>query len=193
MRNDHARWMILLAVFATVSPVSSSGSVEDTRAADETADRASARADGATFEGPKAYEGRVAKAKAAVKAATQADAEVEAKAEPRMDNLLQQALAQELAPEREVIVTLVEIPPNTTLERHWHPGEEFHYYLDGKVEIAIDGGPSVIGTPGKVGHVPYKKLHTAITGEEGAKILVFRVHEAGKPVRYLEGGETSDR
>jgi hypothetical protein len=31
--------------------------------------------------------------------------------------------------------------------------------------------------------VPLKQVHTAITTEEGATILVFRVHELGKPER----------
>jgi quercetin dioxygenase-like cupin family protein len=113
--------------------------------------------------------------------------------ELKLENLLQQPLADEFAPGREVVVSLVEIPPNTTMDRHWHPGEEFHYYLEGEVEIAIDGETSIIGTPGTVGHVPFKKMHTAITGDKGAKILVFRVHTKGKPVRYLEKGGTSER
>ena len=113
--------------------------------------------------------------------------------EIKLENLLETALAKEFTPGRSVVVSYVEFPPNTTLERHWHPGEEFHYYLDGKVEIAIDGEPSIIGTPGKVGHVPYKKMHTAITGQEGARAIVFRVHTEGEPVRYLESGETADQ
>ena len=100
-------------------------------------------------------------------------------------DLLRQRLADEFAPGREVIVSLVEIPPHTTLERHFHPGEEFHYYLEGEVEIAIEGEPSRIGRAGTTGHVPFRKLHTAITHESGAKILVFRVHTAGEPVRYV--------
>jgi len=102
-------------------------------------------------------------------------------------------LDDEFTPGREVVVSYVEIPPNTTMDRHWHPGEEFHYYLEGEVEIAIDGETSIIGTPGTVGYVPFKKMHTAITGEKGARILVFRVHTKGKPVRYLEKGGTSER
>ena len=113
--------------------------------------------------------------------------------ELKLENLLQQSLADEFTPGREVVVSYVEIPPNTTMDRHWHPGEEFHYYLEGEVEIAIDGETSIIGTPGTVGHVPFKKTHTAIAGEKGAKILVFRVHTEGKPVRYLEEGGTSEQ
>lgn len=110
----------------------------------------------------------------------------------RLENLLQQALSSELAPGREVIVSYVEIPPHTTMERHWHPGEEFQYYLEGEAEVRIDGEPPFIARPGRVGHIPYRKMHTAVTGEQGAKALVFRVHTAGEPVRVLEDGGAED-
>jgi quercetin dioxygenase-like cupin family protein len=117
----------------------------------------------------------------------------ESKSEPKIENLLQKALADEFTVGREVIVSLVEVPPNTTLERHWHPGEEFHYCLEGEVELLIDGQPTVLETPGKVAHVPYKKMHTVITKEKGVKLLVFRVHTKGEPVRYLEKGGTAEK
>ncbi len=113
--------------------------------------------------------------------------------ELKLENLLRQSLADEFIPDREIVVSYVEMPPNMTLDRHWHPGEEFHYYLEGEVEIAIDGETSIVGTPGTVGHVPFKKMHTAITGEKSATFLVFRVHTEGKPVRYLEEGGSSEQ
>jgi quercetin dioxygenase-like cupin family protein len=115
------------------------------------------------------------------------------KPEPKMENLFQKALAKEFTPGREVIVSLVEVPPNTTMERHWHPGEEFHYCLEGETELVVDGQPTVLETPGKVSHVPYKKMHTVVTKKKGVKLLVFRVHTKGKPVRYLEKGGTAKK
>jgi len=112
---------------------------------------------------------------------------------PKMNvkTLMQRPLAEEFTPGREVLVDLVEIPPNTTLDRHWHPGEEFHYYLEGDVEIRFDGEPPIKGAPGGVGHVPFKKWHTAVAGEKGAKILVFRVHTKGEPWRYVDDEGTA--
>jgi quercetin dioxygenase-like cupin family protein len=107
--------------------------------------------------------------------------------------LMQMPLADEFTPGREVLVDLVQIPPNTTLDRHWHPGEEFHYYMEGEVEIKIDGEPSIIGTPGAVGHVPFKKWHMAVAGKKGAKILVFRVHTKGEPWRYVDKEGATER
>jgi quercetin dioxygenase-like cupin family protein len=105
-------------------------------------------------------------------------------AKPNVRNLLQQALDPEFVAGREVLVDLVEIPPNGVLERHWHPGEEFHYYLEGDARVEIEGQPPIEGKPGTVGHVPFKAKHRAMAGPQGAKVLVFRVHTQGQPWRY---------
>jgi quercetin dioxygenase-like cupin family protein len=108
-------------------------------------------------------------------------------AKSKVTNLLQHSLSEEFSPGREVLVDLVEIPANSQLDRHWHPGEEFHYYLEGSPEITIDGKGLTRPALGTVGHVPFESLHRAGAGKDGAKILVFRVHTKGKPWRYLEG------
>lgn len=104
----------------------------------------------------------------------------------KVTSLLQDSLSEEFTPGREVLVDLVEIPPNSQLDRHWHPGEEFHYYLEGEPEITIEGKGLTRPALGTVGHVPFEILHRAGAGKAGAKILVFRVHTKGKPWRYLE-------
>ena len=107
-------------------------------------------------------------------------------AKSKVTNLLQDSLSEKFTPGREVLVDLVEIPPNSQLDRHWHPGEEFHYYLEGDPEITIEGNAPTHPALGTVGHVPFETLHRAGAGKSGAKILVFRVHTKGKPWRYLE-------
>lgn len=113
-------------------------------------------------------------------------------AKSKVTNLLHESLSEEFTPAREILVDLVEIPPNTSLDRHWHPGEEFHYYLEGTPEIQINGAGTKRPVLGTVGHIPFKALHRAGAGESGAKILVFRVHSRGQPWRYLEDGSTGD-
>lgn len=108
-------------------------------------------------------------------------------AKSRVTNLLHESLSENFTPGREVLVDLVEIPPNSQLDRHWHPGEEFHYYLAGDPEITIEGKGLVRPALGTVGHVPFRTLHRAGAGKSGARIVVFRVHTKGKPWRYLEG------
>ena len=116
------------------------------------------------------------------------------RATSKVTNLFQGALSEKFTPGREVLVDLVEIPPNSQLDRHWHPGEEFHYYLEGEPEITVNDAGVVRPALGTVGHVPFESLHRAGAGDAGAKILVFRVHTSGKPWRYLEheGPEGSD-
>lgn len=47
------------------------------------------------------------------------------------DNLLVSQLVG--AENTEVVVSRVTVPPNTTLPKHWHPGEEFAYILEGSL------------------------------------------------------------
>ena len=104
----------------------------------------------------------------------------------KVTNLLTAALSTEFTPDREIIIDLVEIPPNQKLDWHWHPGEEFHYYLEGDPVIELADASPIVGKSGTVGHVAFKQRHQATAGEEGAKIVVFRVHTKGAPWRYLD-------
>ena len=83
----------------------------------------------------------------------------------------------------EVIVSKVYIPANTSLPKHWHPGEEFVYILEGSVTLWQKGKENITGKAGEVIRVPLKQIHTGITGKEGVSLLVFRVHEQGQPER----------
>lgn len=85
----------------------------------------------------------------------------------------------------EVIVSRVSIPPNTSLPKHWHPGEEFGYVLEGTVTLWQQDKADIVCRAGEVVKIPLKQVHTAVTTAEGATILVFRVHEKGKPARHL--------
>jgi quercetin dioxygenase-like cupin family protein len=111
----------------------------------------------------------------------------------RVENLMRMPLADAFAPGREVVVSFVELPPNSTLARHGHPGEEFYYCLEGDARVLIDGEPDIIATPGAVGHIPFKKMHSATSGKQGVKVVVFRVHTRGESDRYLEEGGVAGR
>ena len=99
----------------------------------------------------------------------------------RIDNIMTSQL--ELVEGVEVVVSHVEIPPNTTLPKHWHPGEEFVYVLEGSEVLWQKDKSDTYLEKGDVFKVPLKQIHTAKTGKEGATVLVFRVHEMGQPVR----------
>jgi quercetin dioxygenase-like cupin family protein len=85
----------------------------------------------------------------------------------------------------EVVVSITTVPPNTTLPKHWHPGEEFAYVLEGSLTLWQEGKPDEHYKKGDVGLVPLKQVHTVSTQEEGTTVLVFRVHELGQPGRTL--------
>lgn len=50
-----------------------------------------------------------------------------------------------------------------------------------------------VGQAGEVLKVPLHQVHTAVTKDEGVVVLVFRVHEQGKPERVLVEQEQSGR
>ncbi|MGI9363947.1 MAG: cupin domain-containing protein [Rhizobiaceae bacterium] len=85
----------------------------------------------------------------------------------------------------EVILSHVALPPNTALPKHWHPGEEFAYVLQGSITLLLEGKGEKVFSAGEVGKVPLKHIHSARSGSNGVTILVFRVHEQGKPGRVL--------
>lgn len=104
---------------------------------------------------------------------------------PKLETLLRQVL--EGVDSTEVIVSRVTIPPNTSLPKHWHPGEEFAYVLEGSVTLWQRGKDDIVGRPGDVLTVPLEQVHTAVTGKEGGSVLVFRVHRQGQPERVPVG------
>ncbi len=79
----------------------------------------------------------------------------------------------------EVVVSYVEIPPNTTLPKHWHPGEEFVYVLEGS-EILWQKRQAwhTSEKKGDVFKVPLKQIHTGKTGEEGVTVWFFEFTRA---------------
>lgn len=99
----------------------------------------------------------------------------------KLENLLRAQL--EGVEGTEVIVSRVTIPPHASLPKHWHPGEEFGYVLEGSTILWQEGKDDIVVRAGEVVKIPLKQVHTAITTEEGATVLVFRVHEVGQPER----------
>ena len=101
--------------------------------------------------------------------------------EPKLENLLRATL--EGVADTEVVISRVTLPPNTTLPKHWHPGEEFGYVIEGSVVVWMKGEEERTLVAGDTTKIPLRKVHTAMTKEQGVTMLVFRVHEAGEPER----------
>ncbi|MDN3667993.1 cupin domain-containing protein [Echinicola jeungdonensis] len=86
-----------------------------------------------------------------------------------------------------MIISYVEIPKNTTLPYHYHPGEEFAYLLHGSGDLYLKGNEQKNIKAGQAEKVPLKAIHSFTSGNEGAKMVVFRVHQQGQPDRIMVG------
>ena len=86
---------------------------------------------------------------------------------------------------KEIIVSRVSFPPHTELPWHWHPGEEFFYVIEGSITLKRRGESDVPTVEGDVQKIAPEVVHTGLTGEQGAELVIFRVHTAGEPERYL--------
>ena len=99
------------------------------------------------------------------------------------ENLLRESIAG--VEGKEIIVSRVSFPPHTELPWHWHPGEEFFYVIEGSVTLKRRGEPDLPATQGDAQKIAPQIIHTGSTGEQGAELVIFRVHAAGEPERYL--------
>ena len=89
----------------------------------------------------------------------------------------------EVANGLEIIISRVEIGPNLSLPKHYHPGEEFIYALEGSASVWQLDKPQLVLNPGDVYKIPMEQVHTAITAEQPVTAIVFRVHRKGEPER----------
>ena len=99
------------------------------------------------------------------------------------ENLLRESIAG--VEGKEIIVSRVSFPPRTELPWHWHPGEEFFYVIEGSVTLKRKGFSDAYTKKGDAQKIAAEVIHTGQTGEQGAELVIFRVHSAGQPERYL--------
>ena len=99
------------------------------------------------------------------------------------ENLLRESIAG--VEGKEIIVSRVSFPPHAELPWHWHPGEEFFYVIEGSVTLKRRGEPDLPTAQGDAQKIAPQIIHTGSTGEQGAELVIFRVHAAGEPERYL--------
>jgi quercetin dioxygenase-like cupin family protein len=85
----------------------------------------------------------------------------------------------------EAVTSWVELPADTQLPKHTHPGEEFAYIVEGSIYLWEEGVGETLYSAGQSGKVPMNTVHTVRTTDEGAKLVVFRIHPIGEPERTL--------
>jgi quercetin dioxygenase-like cupin family protein len=87
------------------------------------------------------------------------------------------------APGREVIQARVELGPGVASGRHWHPGEEIIYVVEGALEYEVQGRAPVTLRAGEVLFIPARTVHAArnVGQGNGAELATYVV-EKGKPL-----------
>lgn len=85
----------------------------------------------------------------------------------------------------EVIISDVIIPANGTVPRHFHPGEEFLYLIEGSAIHVEEGKADQLLKAGDAYVIPPQAIHSPRGGPKGARAIVFRVHKDGEPERVL--------
>jgi quercetin dioxygenase-like cupin family protein len=90
------------------------------------------------------------------------------------------------APGREVIQARVELAPGVAFGKHWHPGEEIIYVLEGALEYEVEGKPPVTLRAGDVLFIPAGTIHSAknVGTVPGAELATYVV-EKGRPLLTL--------
>jgi quercetin dioxygenase-like cupin family protein len=86
-------------------------------------------------------------------------------------------------PGREVVQARVELDPGVTFGKHWHPGEEIIYVLEGSLEYQVEGKPPVTLKAGDILFIPAGTIHAAknVGSGNGAELATYVV-EKGKPL-----------
>ena len=85
----------------------------------------------------------------------------------------------------EVIISNVFIPPGTAVPRHYHPGEEFLYVVQGSAVQVEEGQEDRELMAGEAYVIPPEAVHAPYGGPDGGHAIVFRLHVEGQEERYL--------
>ena len=86
-------------------------------------------------------------------------------------------------PGHEVVQSRVELDPGVAFGKHWHPGEEIIYVLEGSMEYQLEGKPPVTLKAGDVLFIPAGTIPAAKNvGSGQAAELGTYVVEKSKPL-----------
>ncbi len=80
----------------------------------------------------------------------------------------------------EVVMGLIRRSRRSIGAKHYHPGEEFGFILEGSVTVETESEPPVTLEAGDSFYQPSGEWHVVSTDSEGAQTLVFRVLEKGQ-------------
>ena len=85
---------------------------------------------------------------------------------------------------KEVIVQLTEFAPRGASGKHYHPGHEVAYVLEGSMTREMEGHPPMAFKAGDSAYIPAKHVHEGKNSSttDPLKLVVFRIHEKGQPI-----------
>lgn len=82
----------------------------------------------------------------------------------------------------EVVMGLIERSDESKSGKHYHPGGEFGFVLEGELTVTSEGKPGATLRTGDSFYQPPGEWHVVGTTNKGAKTVVFRVLKKGQPV-----------
>lgn len=85
---------------------------------------------------------------------------------------------------KEGVVLLVELAPGAAAGKHYHPGNEVNYILEGSGVLEIEGKPPITLQVGTTSYIPAGDVHNvrSTSATDPLKLLVFWVAEKGQPI-----------
>lgn len=85
---------------------------------------------------------------------------------------------------KEVVLFLAELAPGAVGGKHYHPGLELFYVLEGAFTHEPEGKPPVTLKPGEAGHNPTKNVHYVKNASmtERARVLGCMIADKGQPL-----------
>ncbi|TPG40767.1 cupin domain-containing protein [Flavobacterium pectinovorum] len=90
-------------------------------------------------------------------------------------------------PGKEAVQVKIDFDAHTAFGKHFHPGEEIIYVLDGTLEYEVEGQGTVTLKAGEVLFIPAGIVHSAKNNTNAkASELATYVVEKGKPILVLK-------
>jgi len=83
---------------------------------------------------------------------------------------------------KEGIVYTATIPVGVTAQKHYHPGYQFSYILEGSIIMNMEGKPPVTYKAGDAFYIPPRQVHFPQNiGTIPVKVISFWLAEKGEP------------
>lgn len=83
---------------------------------------------------------------------------------------------------KEGIIYIARVLPGEVAGKHYHPGYQFSYVLEGSIIMNMEGKSPVTYKPGDAFYVPPRQVHWPQNdGTVPAKIVSFWIKEKGEP------------